>query len=245
MMLMRRVALAFFFLSSSVVVCGCSKESSSKYSTDQIQARMHVDVYVDTGPTKARTKILVSLQDGFTDITLGDGDTLTAKTSKDPSIVLAKDSVNFYEAELPDADRGEDFTISFTRTNGTSAPNSTIKIPAPIVMTSPATASFAAGKVDLEWSNKTDGATVSFYTRTCGSASGSIGGTRPNGKDEGKFTLTMAEMGLNAPPPAAGTCISVDIERKVTNGVIDPAFKQDGSVFDGSRTDRFDVTVTP
>ena len=244
-MLMRRVAPAFFLL-SSIFITACSEESSSKFATDKIEANMYVDVYVDTGPTKARTEIRVKLADGLTDITLADGDKLTAKTGKDPNLVLTNSgSFNYYKAELPDADRGEDFAISFTRTSGTSAPSSTIKIPAKIAVTSPATVSYATGKVDLEWSNKADGATVSFYTRTCGSASGSIGGTRPSGPDSGKFSLTMAQLGLSAPPPAAGTCISLDIERKVTNGVIDPAFKKDGSKFEGQRTDRFDVTVTP
>jgi hypothetical protein len=233
-------------LALALALSSCGSESSSSYTTDKIKADMHVDV--DNIPGQQKTEIYVFLKDGFTDITLGDGDTLTAKTSKDERLVLTKSEFSFYKVKLDAADRGDDFTVAFTRTNGTSAPNSTIKVPAAIALTAPAgspkpTASFAAGNVTLEWSNKLAGARLTWYTRTCGTVSGSLG-SQPSADDSGKITFTMSDLGITSAPPAEGTCISIDLTRSVTTGKVDSAFRGTSS-FEGKRSDRYDIQVMP
>jgi hypothetical protein len=210
----------------------CSSTSSSSLATNQITPSFSVKV--DTDPANPQTFISAVLkQTGTTtDVQLAAGDALTASTDKDASLTLAYDgTLHVYSTTLTKVSDRTTLTFALTRASGTSAPSSTVQLPAPMALTAPAanaqvTYSGGTGMLTLTWSNAISGATMYFFPNPCNGvmASSSV----ITGPDNGTFTIATSNLVVSA-PSAAGECVQIRMERDVT-GTVDPAFGAGGTL---------------
>lgn len=232
-----------FALALSIVAC--SSTSSTGVPTNHFKPFFDVDV--DTvGKGSTYVGVIFDQPGTLTQVRLEGGDSVTFKTDKDPSLPLGYDSgLQVYNNTIKDVTDRTFVTIMLTRSSGTSAPSSTVQLPAALALTAPmpsaqVTYGAGSGKLVVTWTNIIAGATVDFSPSPCGGAAVS---TKPlSGPDNGSFTLGASDLLVSA-PPAAGSCVSIRMTRHV-NGTIDPAYSQDGT-FTARREDYVQVNVVP
>jgi hypothetical protein len=224
----------------------CSSTSSNGIPTSQISAYYTFDV--SDAPQSATNAGAVLSQGKSVDsnIQIATGDTLTWKTDTDPAVSLDWDNfAKDYGSNTKTTAGGTTVTISLTRTDGTSAPNSTAPIPAAIAFTAPmpmANVSYAggSGSVTVSWSNHI-GAQVRPFVYPCGSAAAGTGDAYV--ADSGSLVINASELTSTA-PPASGQCVTIQIDRQIT-GTVDPAMDVADSSFLSTRHSFINVNVVP
>jgi hypothetical protein len=231
-----------------VVGAACSSTQSSDVPTNNITATFHVQVVAD--PAHPYMHIFGFLDEGAKSVTssgihLSNGDALFASTDKEKDVFMERVLDNQYAVanDIKASDR-TDLTIALKRANGGNAPNSTIHLITPANFTAPARGAnipyaAGAGTVDVAWT-KAPGAKMGFLITPCGSVS--ISSTATDFDDTGASTLTTSKLVDSA--PTAPTCVTIQLVRRASNGVIDPALRK-GGTFDNDRYDYLDVTVVP
>lgn len=228
-----------------VSLIACSSTSSTNVATSQFKPFFEVDVDT-TGKGSTYVGVIFDQPGSLTQVRLEGGDTVTFKTDKDPSLPLGYDSgLQVYNNTIQAVTDRSFVTIVLTRASGTSAPNSTVQLPAALALTAPAANANVpygggTGKLALTWSNAISGATVDFSTSPCGGAA--FSSKTNSGPDNGTFTLATSDLLVGA-PAASGSCVSIRMTRHV-NGTLDPAYAPSGT-FTARREDYVQVTVMP
>jgi len=144
--------------------------------------------------------------------------------------------------DIKGADR-TDVTIALKRANGQNT-SSTIHLIAPANITKPAmnanvTWGDGTPTLDLAWT-KADGTTASFFIYPCGSVA--IASRDTEFSDTGTASLPVTK--LVGSKPTGPTCITIRLDRRSTDGKVDPAWHS-GSTLDQARYDHVDVNVVP
>jgi hypothetical protein len=230
---------------SPLTLLACATTDSSTLATTQIQPRFTTKV--EASPNRPTTFVSAILgQPGtMSNVRLAPGDVLTAKTDKDPQLGFAYNEIlQVYSFTLENIVDRTQVTISLTRANGTSAPLSTIQIPAALALKAPTAGrrveyKGGAGSVEVSWSNPTNAGNVHFFAYPCGGVAGTT--TDLQGPDSGTFTLQARSLAVAA--PTKEECVTVSMQRRAT-GTVDPAFAA-GSKFEGYRNDFVNVTLVP
>jgi hypothetical protein len=230
---------------SPLALLACATTDSATLTTTQIQPRFTTKV--EASPNRSTTFVSAILgQPGtMANVRLAPSDVLTAKTDKDPQLAFVYDAIlQVYSFTLENAADRTQVTISLTRANGTSAPLSTIQIPAALALKAPTPGQRVefkggAGSVEISWSNPTNAGNVHFFAYPCGGIAGTT--TDLQGPDSGTFILQARNLAVAAPPREQ--CVTVSMQRRAT-GTVDPAFAA-GSTFEGYRNDFVNVTLVP
>lgn len=226
--------------SIACVASGCSTPSTG-LATSDLTADFHVDVNDD--PQLLQTEVYGFVKKGLNDVILGDGDTLNFSTEKDAKQVLPKNNLNFYKVVMKGVTDRSQFTFSLTRTSATSAPSSTITVPAALALTAPTkgdAVSYAGGKLDIAWSNPVSGGTIHVFAYPCGGAAASTQDV--SAPDSGTLRMKTSDLIVGS-PPTSPQCVTVRILRSST-GTVDPAFAAK-STFVADRYDYVDVSLGP
>lgn len=230
-----RWALAATLLTNGV---GCGETDASELETSQIRMNANAVVYAE-----GDAEVSVYLSDGFDDVIVSPGEQLLLYVDEDPPLVLAPASLGGYDAPLRTDARA--IRVEYTRPDKVSAPNTIIALPEPLEFARPLAGrqvSHAEGDLELTVVNPMEGAKLRLFVADCGADfAGGVGSFDPVA-DEGTLTIPMARL-VDGPPPAEGTCRTVEISREVVYPA-DPAFDP-GSDAEGSRTEAFDVMVMP
>jgi hypothetical protein len=212
-------------------------------SADVATGEMNAIINVEMG--KESSDVSVKLREpGSGTVILSEGDVLTAKTDKDGELTLKLDDETYVSTIANDS---SEITISLTRKSGESAPASTGKIPAPLQLDAPSAAmpvSYASGEAEFKWANPMEGANVYFFAESCDGITIS-NETKSGVSDTGSHKLPVSEL-IDAPPPAGGACVSVNIAR-IKLGTVDPAFSvyHGENEFEARRDDHFDIMIMP
>lgn len=136
-------------------------------------------------------------------------------------------------------------TFTLSRFRGGTAASSTSFAPA-ISDFTPAegtTMSYGDGSAPLtmRWSNKVDGALVTFATHACDQADARVP-SKPDA-DEGKLALALKDVVVDGPPKVA-TCVRLELARSIP-GKLDPIITAPGSSITGWLVHRVTITITP
>jgi hypothetical protein len=241
--------------SAALVVAGlaglsaCSSIDSDDIDTDAITA----DITVRPRADGSATEVAATLSAGaLTFIDLQAGDRLVA-SSGDAQVELSASDVLgavSYAATLDGVGAaGATVTVAFEREAFTSAPSSTVVLPAPVSITAPdAAASFSRAEDDLvvalaavasddpvrvSWSGEcvvADGIDVPAGQASVTLAKGTIQKAEPSSSD------------ADAAPIADSCSLRIVAERTV-QGVLDPAYE--GGRISAATSDSREVTTTP
>lgn len=166
------------FILCLAAVCGCSSTSSENVTTQGISADF--DIFADgSGRTFVTAELEVG-SGGFggTSLKLGPSDSLTVRANGIQK-TMTEDASIFgqyrYLASFDFDDANTLFTVSFNRTNGTSAPNSNVALPDGFNVISPSSSDvFGTGDtIPIIWSpSGTAIVPRVFVTLTCTLTSG-------------------------------------------------------------------------
>lgn len=234
-------ALTGLAMASALAATGCGETSAAELTTGQIVMNVYANVYDDgTGD------VWVSLRESFDDVVLADGEALWLHVDEDlPLLMAPRSTFGGYDAPLR-AD-GRAIRVEYDRPTKTSAPNTIFAMPEPLVFATPLAGrqvSYADGDFEVTVENPEDDARLFYWTRSCGTTSGSIDTSGVDKfDDEGSLTIEMSRL-LDAPPPAGGTCITVDITREIAGIPTGPALHPNGEI-QVERSEAFDVMVMP
>lgn len=128
-----------YILLGTALCSGCSSTTSDNVTTEGINA--DIDVFANgSGSTFVDAELEVGDGLGGTSLELVAGDSLTVtangiqKTMTEDASIIGRFR---YEASFDFDDAGTMFTVSFSRNNGTNAPNSNVTLPAGFVVQSP------------------------------------------------------------------------------------------------------------
>lgn len=128
-----------YILLGAALCSGCSSTTSDNVTTEGINA--DIDVFANgSGSTFVDAELEVGDGLGGTSLELVAGDSLTVtangiqKTMTEDASIIGRFR---YEASFDFDDAGTMFTVSFSRNNGTNAPNSNVTLPAGFVVQSP------------------------------------------------------------------------------------------------------------
>lgn len=230
-----------------LLLAACGTDSSQDQATDQIVPSFSVDV--DT-QNDGRTYISAILgePDSLTDVELKGGDELAVSSNTTADIPLSYGStLHVYSTTLKGVDDLKTVNFALHRTNGRSAPTSTVSLPDSVAVTLPAAnaqVSAASGSVHVTWSNAdSDVRGVHFFAYPCGSVSTSSDDQAVDG-DPGSFDLPVSSI-IGEAPTAAGQCITLTIRRDVA-GTFDRAYSTDDKrTFVATKTDAVSFLLTP
>ncbi len=156
MKLLKQLTSSIIFPSvlALLLLAGCAKEETQYIKTLGIHADIEVQA-TGNHATEVRVDLSTGSGVGGTDLVLSDGDVLTAEAGNNLQI-LSK-SANLFDVEYITTfgfdDAGIPFTISLIRDDGTSAENSTVTMPPPVDLLSPAYGStfFADEYLSFVW----------------------------------------------------------------------------------------------
>lgn len=209
----------------SVSGCLCSTVSGA----DIKSSGLHADLEVNTSSNGHSTvKATYTVGASLTFIELGSGDTLTATlgTATQPMTKSSLFGATWYQTEFSTDSEDTQVTVALARTNDTSAPSSTVTLPAPLSITaptgSPHVSRAGTTPLDVSWST-TRGDAIRA------SASGSCVQTVSETvllSDTGTWRVPrlVAESGKESQ-----SCqVTVTIKR-VRQGTVDPGYGKGGS----------------
>ena len=223
---MLRLAFAASLLAATV---GCSTIDSEDIETSGITASMEVL------RTAAGSSVSVSLSAGTLNfVSLNNGDTLKA-TAKEQTVELAENNVLnaiSYFGQLDANAQGDEVTVAFERASKTSAPSSTVILPANVEITAPA-ASTAFSRandpvvIDVTSEASTDGMRLS-WSGDCVDADGfDLPAGAVSATINAGIIKKRAQVDENDPDsePVPDTCtVTLRVERRAT-GTLDGEFE--------------------
>jgi hypothetical protein len=206
-------------------LAACTPIDSDAVTTANLRA--DVQVIADGTDTTAVYAWLFSHKDGdpplnFETIRLVEADSLSA-TSNGSSVAMRESDLVVeyrYDAMFGAAAPEQTFEVALDRATDTSAPHSSVSLPAPFAPTIPTTSSRSA-PLTITWSPSGTTDPVSIHVSGCASAQ--LDGLA----DSGAATLPA---GTIVADQAGETCdVSVEITRS-RSGMLDPAYGQGGSI---------------
>jgi len=209
----------------SVSGCLCSTVSGN----DIKSSGLHADLEVNTASNGHSTvKATYTIGSSLTFIELGSGDTLTA-TLGSATQPMSKSSLfgaTWYQTDFSTDSEDSVVTIALTRTGDTSAPNSTVTLPAPLAITAPTGSPHLsrAGNtpLDVTWS-PTRGDAIRA------SASGSCVQAVPEATLTGDpGTWRVPKLVAESGKESQSCTVTVTIKR-VRTGSVDPGYGKGGS----------------
>ena len=243
----------FSFVSIICVACGCTSTSSENVTTQGISA--DIDVQADGS---GRTFVTVKLEVGSggvggTSLRLGPGDSLTAMANGIQQ-TLVEDSSIFgefsYTTNFNFDDANTRFTVSLVRTNGVSAPNSTVVLPDGFIISSP-TSNNVYGTNDVVpvvWSpSGTSIVPEAFVTLSCTLTSGltSVNARSVNiGSDSGTLNVSVSSVMPLGAIDTSRLCDGVVELSRFRVGSLDPNFGAGGRI-DAEQVDSASFFVDP
>lgn len=219
---MNQTALIFFAL-----LCACTPASSTDIRTSGLYASI-----TGTGDGSGQTTVTTTLQVGqlsTTFIDIASGDALTATSGTDTTALKKFELLGLisYSGVLPGDDENKSVTVAFTRGAGdTSAPNSSLALPAKFQLTAPvANAAFARGKdaIEVKWGNS--GKSDPMAVQLKGSC---IQTVTQAASDTGSVVIAAADLKASKDAEAQTCDVTIDITRTHT-GTLDPAYGKGGS----------------
>lgn len=176
---------------------------------------------------------------GATDLSLSGNDTLSA-TSDTVTKPLDKETDFLgeitYETTFSGDAEGTQFVIAFEREGDTSAPNSYVSLPEPLVVNSPVTDDRFDFDEDitLTWEASFNSDELRVQTQSeCPIAGGSsFSGSSFTTVDDGSFTISALEAlgSAHDDSPSQSICEVKIIIRRVNIGHLDPNFGEGGSI---------------
>lgn len=230
-------------LASGLILAGCSDVDSTHLKTAGIRASLGV-TGSGTGNAVASAEFQVD-GSALTYVELQAGDTVTASQGDQTHTLVKSELLGLiaYYATFEGADaEGTSFKISLQRDADTSAPDSTVTLPAQFNITAPTGTA-------LSYSRANDDLVVTYDNAGKSDAmSYSLRGTcispvdQPLDGDPGTFTLAKATL---APPQGSTetTCTVTLTLSRTRTGTLDSAYAS-GSAW-ASQTRTFDFTSTP
>lgn len=237
--IVKGVAVLIFL--TCVISTGCSKTDSANVTTKAIFADIKI-----VGNSKGTTDVFVDLDVGSglngTDLELSDGDSLTA-TANGQTQILSKSSniMNIEYITTFDTNEADmEVTVSFTRENGLSAPDSKATLPAPFTLTAPTDGDLFGlnDPVIFEWLPVDETSRigiVSIYTCQNTDAEGTLTtigtGISERIVDNGFTSYTMRELfGTSSPETYNRGCtLELEVSRSRA-GSIDSHFGEGGRI---------------
>ena len=213
-----------------ILGAGCAPVDSDAVATAGLRADIQVLTTGSGGSTVYAW--LFSHRDGdpplnFETIRLVDEDVMSV-TSKDHAVVMTESDLVVeyrYDAAFETADAGQHFEVSLDRAGDASAPHSTVTLPEPFTLATPATASRSA-PLTIAWSPS--GSTDQISVHLTGCASTQLDAIA----DTGSVTLPAGSVVAD---PSTATCdLAVEVSRTRT-GLLDPAYGQGGSIVASQR----------
>lgn len=231
---------AFLWLCASFLAAmsGCSSTSSENVTTAGISA--DIDVFANgSGSTLVTVELEVGSGVGGTSLELGPSDSLTVvangiqKTLAEDKSILGRFS---YVASFAFDDVDTVFTVSFSRVNGISAPNSNVTMPDGFTVLSPTTANVYAPSenIAIVWLPTGTSNTPSIFVRLdCTLASGLITTATQSvslSSDTGVAVLPVSSV---MPPGTLDTSVLCDGNvdfRRMSSGNLDPNYGEGGQI---------------
>jgi hypothetical protein len=218
---------------------GCAAVSAATVPTSQLHAAIDVVAHEDRAAPGTRVSVL--FREGLRNMVLADGDAITADLDAQKGLAVPR-NVESYLLVAKGIDHAH-VAVALKRGAFPGAPSSTVAIPPPLKLDAPAPkakVAYAAGHIQVTWSNKDAGATVSAQAYPCAEQR-PFRVTTADGPDHGSVSVPIAE--ALKQKPAAPVCVTVDVTRRAT-GTIDPALGPSSRIV-GERHDYVDVTITP
>lgn len=221
-----------------ISLIGCAKTDSDNVRIKGIHASIGVAAE-GNGNTTVSTTLKVGSGLGGTTLELASSDTLLAyangitKVMRDNSSFLGAS----YTTTFPFDDEGTEFRVEFDRSEGTSAPNSVVTLPAPFTITSTPGATYAKNAiVSVTWepAYTTDNMLVDYWI-TCPDSNGdsylatyTVGAT-----DNGQRDINVSEILNKASPGIKDSSKGCRLEITVIRrrfGELDPHYGEGGSI---------------
>ena len=220
----------------------CSNVASTNIKTAGIEA--HLVVAADgTGKTKATAALNVDTS-AVDFVKLSDGDSLVAKTGSQSQTLTESELLGAvsYAATFDGADaEGTAYTVSLNRATETSAPSSTVTLPAPFSITAPApAASFSRANDDLAVTYASAGTHDSMSWSITGDCI--LNQSKVLDADTGSFTVAKASIKTPSSTTTENCQVTLTVSRTQV-GTLDPAY-QGGSIL-GVQTRTLTFTSTP
>ncbi len=210
----------------SLAGCTCETVDSGDIKTSGLYADLEADA---TGNGRTSLKATLTLGPGsLTYLRLEEGETLVA-TSGTTSKTMSRTSLfgaTWYETEIAADAADTPFTIALTRVSDTSAPASTVTLPAPFTILAPTAnqvVSRAGGPLALTW--QAAGSTDELRLGASGPCIESVPEAALTG-DSGSHQLAAFQAKENE---AATTCNVTLTLRRVRRGTVDPAYGKGGA----------------
>lgn len=235
----RSAALGALLL--SLAGCSCESVSSKDVKTSGLFADLEA-----TASGDGKTAVKATLRMGRASLTfleLSDGDELTASAGGAP-ITLARRRLlgsTWYEGELPTDAAGTVVRVAFTRAAETSAPDSSVALPAAFSLTGPTAnqnVSRGAGPLAVTWQGA--GQADELRLGATGSCIDTVSEAALSG-DTGSHQLAAF---VPRKDQEANSCTVTLTLRRVRKGTVDPAFGLGGE-FTASVVRKVSVTSTP
>ncbi|MFZ5440562.1 MAG: hypothetical protein ACOZQL_11175 [Myxococcota bacterium] len=219
--------------------CTCETVNSSDIKTSGLYADLEVTA---DGTGRSAAKATLTLGAGsLTFLELASGDSLTVRSGTDSKAMSRRSLLGstWYEAELTGEEANKAFTVSLTRANDTSAPSSSVTLPAPFSLTAPmASQTFSragSGQVVVAWAPS--GLADAMHVAASGSCIESIPDADLNA-DQGQYTLPAFRARQGEDSTTCSVVITVTRTRK---GSVDPAYGKGG---DFTATVKRTVTIS-
>ncbi len=215
-------------LAALAFLSGCSTASSTDIKTSGLYAS-----FSGTADGSGKTRVSTTLQVGqlsTTFVEIAGTDALDASSGTDKS-AMAKSSLLglvSYSASLTGDEEGKSVTVALTRASpDTSAPSSTLTLPAKFQITGPTGgAAFARGAdaIEVKWDNS--GKTDAMSAELSGSC---IKPVTKTGPDTGSLIIAGADLVATKDNETKTCDVSIVVKRSRT-GTLDAAYGKGGSV---------------
>ncbi len=226
-------------LFSATLAAGCSSTSSDNVTTEGIHA--DIDVFANGSGTTVVDAELEVGSDGIgrTSLELVAGDTLTVtangiqKTMTEDSDVLGRYR---YISSFDFDDAGTMFTVSFSRNNGVSAPNSNVTLPEGFLVQSPVSNDVFSQDQDVPVVWTPSGTSIVpeiSVTLTCFTTGGvGFSDTDPVtlSSDSGAASIPVASLIPIGTHDPARLCEGEVLLSRARRGNLDPAFGEGGNI---------------
>ena len=235
-----------------ISLIGCAKTESDNVRVKGIHASIGV-VAEGNGNTTVNTTLKVGSGLGGTTLELSSSDTLLAYANGVTRVM--RDNSSFlgasYTTTFPFDDEGTEFRVEFNRSEGTSAPNSVVTLPAPFSITSTPGITYAKNAiVSVTWepAYTTDDMLVDYWITCPGSNGNSYLATYTVGAvDNGQRDITVSEILSKASPGIRDSSRGCTLEIKVIRrrlGELDPHYGEGGSI-SAAQKRKISVNIAP
>lgn len=226
-----RVGVAFS-LAAGMTACTATSTESGGLATSTLRPAFTVNLLPG-----GQTNVIAQLYSGITAIQLSAGDALVAVRGGIRQTLAYGGSLQsgaYYGGTVGIAATGDEVTISFERTSGQSAPNSSVRVPLDFTLEAPTlgTPARAGGNVLVRWSvsGTNDAMQVTLVPRSCTNGGAGLASTQNLPGDTGQALVDVPVTVIPPDLPGDGACI-VDLTlARIRIGTTDPAYLPGGTI---------------